>query len=214
MTDPSGARRRSDHLVPVPTGETGRAEYAGPADDADALLRAVARGDEAAFGRLYDLVAPRVYGLVRRVLRDPAQAEEVAQEVLVEVWRTATRFDPERGSATGWVCTIAHRRAVDRVRSEQASAERQRKVAATAPTVTHHDDVEEQATRRLEQQQVRRCLGDLTDLQRESITLAYYGGHTYREVAELLDTNLPTVKTRMRDGLIRLRDCLGTAVAR
>ncbi|MFC6020870.1 ECF RNA polymerase sigma factor SigK [Plantactinospora solaniradicis] len=208
MTDPSGARRRPDHLVPVPTGAAGRAE------DADALLPAVARGDEAAFGRLYDLVAPRVYGLIRRVLRDPAQAEEVAQEVLVEVWRTATRFDPERGSATGWVCTIAHRRAVDRVRSEQASAERQLKVAAAAPTVTHHDDVEEQATRRLEQQQVRRCLGDLTDLQRESITLAYYGGHTYREVAELLDTSLPTVKTRMRDGLIRLRDCLGMAVAR
>ncbi|MBF9131087.1 ECF RNA polymerase sigma factor SigK [Plantactinospora sp. S1510] len=209
MTDPSGARRRPDHLVPVPTtGNTGRV------DDADTLLPAVARGDEAAFTRLYDLVAPRVYGLVRRVLRDPAQAEEVAQEVLVEVWRTATRFDPERGSATGWVCTIAHRRAVDRVRSEQASADRQLRVAASAPTVTHHDDVEEQATRRLEQQQVRRCLGDLTDLQRESITLAYYGGHTYREVAELLGTGLPTVKTRMRDGLIRLRDCLGTAVAR
>ncbi|MBE1491881.1 ECF RNA polymerase sigma factor SigK [Plantactinospora soyae] len=208
MTDPSGARRRPDHLVPVPTGNAGRAE------DVDALLPAVARGDEAAFGRLYDLVAPRVYGLVRRVLRDPAQAEEVAQEVLVEVWRTATRFDPERGSATGWVCTIAHRRAVDRVRSEQASADRQRRAAAGVPTETPHDDVEEQATRRLEQQQVRRCLRDLTDLQRESITLAYYGGHTYREVAELLDTSLPTVKTRMRDGLIRLRDCLSMAVAR
>jgi len=208
MTDPSGARRRPEHLRPVPT------PAAEADEDADGLLRAVARGDEAAFGRLYDLVAPRVYGLVRRVLRDPAQAEEVTQEVLVEVWRTATRFDPARGSGIGWVCTIAHRRAVDRVRSEQASAERQLKAGVAVPTQTPRDDVEEQAALRLEQQQVRRCLGNLTDLQRESITLAYYGGHTYRQVAELLDTNLPTVKTRMRDGLIRLRDCLGVAVDR
>ncbi|MFE9692959.1 ECF RNA polymerase sigma factor SigK [Micromonospora sp. NPDC005806] len=207
MTEPSGVRRRPDRLgrVPGPDGDR--------PDDVDGLLRVVARGDDAAFGRLYDLLAPRVYGLIRRVLRDPAQAEEVAQEVFVEVWRTAGRFDPARGSATGWVFTIAHRRSVDRVRSEQASAERMVRVAADLAE-TGHDDVVEQATRRLEQQQVRRCLGDLTGLQREAITLAYYGGHTYREVAELLDVGLATVKTRMRDGLIRLRDCLGVDVTR
>jgi len=181
------------------------------APDAEVLLRAVAKGDEAAFERLYDLVAPRVYGLVRRVLRDPAQAEEVAQEVLVEVWRTAARFDPSRGSATAWIFTIAHRRAVDRVRAEQAGADRVRRLAGSS-TQTPYDDVVEEATAHLEQQQVRRCLKGLTELQREAITLAYYGGYTYREVAELLNTALPTVKTRMRDGLIRLRDCLGVSV--
>lgn len=184
-----------------------------PRAEADALLRAVARGDEAAFERLYGIVAPRVYGLARRVLRDPAQAEEVTQEVLVEVWRTAARFDPARGSATAWVFTMAHRRAVDRVRSEQAGAERARRVAAGSGQVPY-DEVAEEAATRLERQQVRRCLDTLTEVQREAITLAYYGGHSYREVAALLGAALPTVKSRMRDGLIRLRDCLGVEVAR
>lgn len=179
----------------------------------DGLLRAVARGDDAAFARLYDLVAPRVFGLARRVLRDPAQAEELAQEVLVEVWRTASRFDAERGSGLSWVLTIAHRRSVDRVRSEQASADRMQRVAAAAVHVPY-DEVADQVGSRLERQQVRRCLEGLTALQREAIMLAYYGGHTYREVSTLLHIALPTVKTRMRDGLIRLRDCMSVEVAR
>ncbi|MBO0870698.1 MAG: sigma-70 family RNA polymerase sigma factor [Micromonosporaceae bacterium] len=181
----------------------------GPPDLGD-LLRKVARGDEAAFSSLYDAVSARVFGLVRRVLRDPAQAEEVTQEAFVEVWRTAGRYDPARGSATSWIFTIAHRRAVDRVRSEQASADRVRRVATEE---VPYDEVVEEATARLEQQQVRRCMQSLTELQREAITLAYYQGYTYREVAELLEAALPTIKTRMRDGLIRLRDCLGVSLA-
>jgi RNA polymerase sigma-70 factor, ECF subfamily len=182
-----------------------------PRVDIDELLIRVGRGDEQAFEALYDQVSARVFGLIKRVLRDPAQAEEVTQEVMVEVWRTSARFDRQKGSATAWVFTIAHRRAVDRVRAEQAGADRVRKVAASSAE-TPFDDVVETATARIEQQQVRRCLGGLTDLQREAITLAYYGGRSYREVATLLDTALPTIKTRMRDGLIRMRDCLGVSI--
>jgi RNA polymerase sigma-70 factor (ECF subfamily) len=195
-------------------GEVGPRVAAGPGNTApavaDDLLRRVARGDEAAFAALYDAFAPRLYGLVLRVLRDPAQAEEVAQEALIEIWRGAGRFDAGRGSATAWMFTIAHRRAVDRVRAEQAGSDRVRRVAA-ASVETPYDQVVEQATARLDRAQVRRCLDGLTELQREAITLAYYGGHTYREVAERLGAAIPTVKTRMRDGLIRMRDCLGVA---
>lgn len=147
-----------------------------------------------------------MHGLVLRVVRDPAMAEEVTQEALVEAWRIAARFDQAKGSAVSWLLTIAHRRAVDRVRSEQAGAARMRKVATVE---TPYDEVVEQATSRIERQQVRRCMGGLTDLQREAILLAYYKGYTYREVSELLEIPLSTIKTRMRDGLIRLRDCLG-----
>ena len=194
-----------------PRGTGQPAEPQPERSEIDNLLRAVARGDDAAFTRLYDLLAPRVFGLARRVLRDPAQAEEMAQEVLVEVWRTASRSDAQRGSGLSWVLTIAHRRTVDRVRSEQAASDRLQKVAAASVHVPY-DEVADQVGSRMERQQVRRCLDGLTELQRQAITLAYYGGHTYREVATLLDAALPTVKTRMRDGLIRLRDCLNVEV--
>jgi RNA polymerase sigma-70 factor (ECF subfamily) len=202
MSERGGARGRLS-TVPAPARD--------PANEAADLLREVARGDDRAFGRLYDLVAPRVYGLIRRILRNPAQAEEVAQEVMVEVWRTAARFDEARGSATAWVFTIAHRRAVDRVRTEQAAADRTRRVGV-ASVDTPYDEVVDEVTGRLERQQVRRCLDDLTELQRQAVTLAYYQGHSYREVADLLEAPLPTVKTRMRDGLIRLRDRMGVEV--
>jgi RNA polymerase sigma-70 factor (ECF subfamily) len=183
---------------------------AAPDDTEEGLLQRVARGDESAFERLYDLVAPLVHGVVLGVVRNPALAEEVTQEVLVEAWRTAPRFDPGRGSARSWLLTMARRRAVDRVRSVQASLDRD--AAVGARDVERDVDVVSEAVEiRLEQQQVRRCLDGLTEVQREAVSLAFYAGHSHREVAHLLEVPLGTVKTRLRDGLIRLRDCLGVA---
>jgi RNA polymerase sigma-70 factor (ECF subfamily) len=176
--------------------------------DLDGLLTLVARGDESAFARVYDQLSGPAYGLIRRVVRDPAQSEEVTQEVMLEVWRAAARFDPARGSAATWVLTIAHRRAVDRVRSATAAAEREKR---TSVLLSAGDEVADAVEASLERERVRRCLEGLTELQRESITLAYYGGYSYREVAGLLGITLATIKTRIRDGLIRLRDCMGVS---
>ncbi|MFJ1969851.1 sigma-70 family RNA polymerase sigma factor [Streptomyces sp. NPDC087903] len=178
--------------------------------DLQELLSGVALGDQKAFAALYDAVARPVFGVVRSVLRDQAQSEEVAQEVLVEVWRSAPRYRPDRGTAINWILTLAHRRAIDRVRSVEAAAAREHR-AALLDRVPEYDHVTEQVEARLEREQVRRCLRTLTELQRQSVTLAYYRGLTYREVAEALALPLGTVKTRLRDGLIRLRDCLGVS---
>jgi RNA polymerase sigma-70 factor (ECF subfamily) len=159
-----------------------------------------------AFEAVYDELSAPVFGLIKKVLRNPAQSEEVAQEVLLEVWRTASRFDASRGGAVSWVMTMAHRRAVDRVRAENSATARDQKFAPDP--VTGPDDVAEAAEANLDSQRVRRCLGGLTELQRESVQLAYYGGYTYPQVAKLLGVALGTVKTRIRDGLIRMRDCM------
>ncbi|MGO9160845.1 MAG: ECF RNA polymerase sigma factor SigK [Streptosporangiaceae bacterium] len=170
------------------------------------LLAGVARGDQGAFDILYDRTAGQVLGVVRRVVRDPAQSEEVMQEVLLDVWRTAARYDAALGSGGAWIMMLAHRRAVDRVRSEQKSAQRELRAARAQIA---YDDVTEAAEASLDAERVRRCLGSLTELQREAVTLAYYQGYTYDQVAALLGLPAGTVKTRMRDGLIRLRDCMG-----
>jgi RNA polymerase sigma-70 factor, ECF subfamily len=176
--------------------------------DLNDLLVHVARGDQDAFEAVYDRLAGPAYGVIRRVLRDPAQSEEVTQEVLLEVWRTAARFDPAVGGAATWVMTIAHRRAIDRIRSTRAASQREQKIADVS---TPHDEVAEAVEASLDRERVQRCLGGLTDVQRESITLAYYGGHSYRQVSELLNVTLGAIKTRIRDGLIRMRDCLGVS---
>ncbi|MFI1487125.1 ECF RNA polymerase sigma factor SigK [Streptomyces sp. NPDC020747] len=176
--------------------------------DLQELVGRVALGDEDAFTGVYDAVVSPVMGVVRAVLRDQAQSEEVAQEVLVEVWRTSPRYRPDVGTAINWILTLAHRRAVDRVRSADAAAARDHK-AALLEQLPEYDEVAEYVEARLEREQVRRCLRTLTELQHQAVTLAYYRGLTYREVAEALAVPLGTVKTRLRDGLIRLRDCLG-----
>ena len=202
-------RRVEVYRMPPSPSAQGPVERRDPAPDLDALLTRVGRGDQAAYEAVYDRMAGPVYGLIRKVLRDPAQSEEVAQEVLLEVWRMAARFDAARGNAASWVLTIAHRRAVDRVRSETAAAEREQRTAVAESASA--DVVAETVEASLEAERVRRCLDGLTDLQREAVTLAFYKGYSYPQVAALLDTALGTIKTRIRDGLIRLRDCLGVS---
>jgi RNA polymerase sigma-70 factor (ECF subfamily) len=177
----------------------------GAGDEVSELLGRVARGDSAAFARLYDALSGSVHGLARRVVRDPERAEDVAQEVFLEVWRKAPTYEPSKGTAKTWILTIAHRRAVDAVRRNEASRKYE---ARTLVDDVQHDNPGDGLLVREEQKQVRDCLKTLTDLQLESVQLAYYNGYTYSEVATLLDKPLPTIKTRMRDGLIRLRDCM------
>jgi RNA polymerase sigma-70 factor (ECF subfamily) len=172
------------------------------------LLARVAGGDQDAFAELYDQTAPRVLGLVQRLLVDHAQSEEVTQEVFLEVWQTAPRYAPDRGSAITWLLTMAHRRAVDRIRASRASRQRDLRIGIR-DQVDGYDDVAEQAEIRLENVRVKRALSRLTDVQREAVTLAYYGGLSQSEVSAALGVPLGTVKTRLRDGMIRLRDELG-----
>ncbi len=171
------------------------------------LLVAVGQGDQQAFQALYDRVTAQVLGVALRVLRDRALAEEVSQEVLVEVWRKADRFDPDRGTASGWITTLAHRRAVDRVRSEQASRDRDDRVSRRDEPRAF-DAVADEVQVNLDHWQVRQALASLTERQREAIELAYFGGHTYRDVAKVLGIPEGTAKSRLRDGLLRLRQSL------
>jgi RNA polymerase sigma-70 factor (ECF subfamily) len=165
-----------------------------------------------AFEDLYERVAPRIYGLALRVLRDAHQSEEVTQEVFLQVWQTASRFDPQRGSALAWLMTIAHRRAVDRVRRSEGwrrldavDAERSWKAPYDATVATAH------AT--LDAQKVREALAVLSPIQCQALELAYFGGYTYREVSALLDIPVSTAKTRVRDALIRLRATMSPVAA-
>nr|WP_179516740.1 ECF RNA polymerase sigma factor SigK [Nocardioides perillae] len=193
--------------VPSPEGTP----VGGPAADAQrlaALLTRSGQGDERAFAELYDAVSGRAYGLAVRVLRDPSQAEEVVQEALLEVWRTAPRYDAERGSATSWILTIVHRRSVDRVRSAEASTRRDTSYHQQNHAVAH-DATAEAAQASLEAHRVRKALTALTPVQREALELAYFGGLTHTEVASTLGLPVGTAKTRIRDGLIRLRDTMG-----
>jgi RNA polymerase sigma-70 factor, ECF subfamily len=179
--------------------------------DLEALLRHVARGDGDAFAAVYDLTKTRVFGLVVRVLRDTGYSEETTQEIYLEVWRRASEYDSAKGSALAWLLTMAHRRAVDRVRTEQAGSRRESRYGAAnvdPGSGPAGDTVADSAIAADERRRVLACLDALTDAQRECIELAYYGGLTYAEVSQRLVTNLSTIKSRMRDALRGLRNCL------
>jgi RNA polymerase sigma-70 factor, ECF subfamily len=171
--------------------------------DLDKLLGAVARGEHGAFDLVYERLREPIHNAVISVLRDPAQSEEVTQEVLLELWRTAIRYDPAKGSAATWAMTIAHRRAIDRVRRTAAAAARDQRAAVSGAA---WDQVHEAAEDSHDRERLLRCLDQLSDRQREAITLAFYSGHTYSEVAGLLGVPLGTVKARIRDALIKLRE--------
>lgn len=180
----------------------------GMQDSAEQRLARVGTGDRRAFAELYDTTAPRLYGLIRRLLVDPSQAEEVTQEVYLEIWQTANRYKPERGSAMSWMLTMAHRRAVDRIRASQASRDRDTKVGIRDYD-REYDHVAEHVEVRLESDRVKVALRGLTELQRQAVSLAYFGGLSHSEIAAELHVPVGTVKTRIRDGMIRLRDALG-----
>jgi RNA polymerase sigma-70 factor (ECF subfamily) len=195
------------HLRPVPN-EPPSEEGGSPAAHLADLLKRSGRGDEAAFAELYDATSSRAFGLAVRVLRDRAQAEEVTQESYLDCWRHAARFDVAKGSAISWLLTIVHRKAVDRVRSAEASGRRDAAYGHREMTVPH-DETAETATASLDAGRVRTALADLTTKQREAVELAFLGGYTHTEVASMLDLPIGTAKTRIRDGLIRMRDALG-----
>lgn len=181
-----------------------------PAQDLsiESLLRDVAAGDRTAFAEVYDRISSRVMGLVTRLLRDRAQSEEVTQEVFLEIWQQAGKFDANKGSGMAWVLTMAHRRAIDRIRASQKSHERDLKIGIR-DMERDFDGVSESVEIRIENERVKRSMSRLTALQREAVILAYYGGYSHSEMAEILGIPLGTVKTRLRDGMIRLRDELG-----
>jgi RNA polymerase sigma-70 factor (ECF subfamily) len=195
------------HLRPVPSDPPSEGGGSVAAHLAE-LLRRASRGDEGAFAEWYDATSARAFGLAVRVLRDRAQAEEVTQESYLDCWRHAARFDSAKGSAISWLLTIVHRKAVDRVRSAEASGRRDAAYGQREMSVAH-DETAEAAAASMEAARVRAALADLTTKQREAVELAFLGGYTHTEVATMLDLPVGTAKTRIRDGLIRLRDALG-----
>jgi RNA polymerase sigma-70 factor (ECF subfamily) len=175
--------------------------------DLSALFERVQRGDHDAFADLYDTIAASVYTTVQRVLRDPAMSEEVTQEVFVELWRSAARFDPSRGSVSTWAVTMARRRAIDRVRSEQSQRNRIEQLGRRRPDVeTPTDDA---VVASLDAERVSRAMSELPADQRQIIQLAFIEGYSHSDIADQLGLPLGTVKGRVRGGLRRLSGKLG-----
>ncbi|WP_394768692.1 sigma-70 family RNA polymerase sigma factor [Lacisediminihabitans sp.] len=197
-------------LVPRETNQNPDQESVEEPVSKETLLARIAGGDQDAFSALYDEVSPRVFGLIRRLLVDYSQSEEVTQEVFLEIWQSASRYEPSKGGASTWILTMAHRRAVDRIRASQSSRDRDVKIGIR-DYVAEYDNVSETVEVSIEHERVKEAMTQLTELQRQAVTLAYYGGYSHSEVAKLLSVPIGTVKTRLRDGMIRLRDELGVA---
>ena len=177
-----------------------------------ALIRQVADQDERAMAELYDSTSRLVYGLVLRIVADPATAEEVLMDVYMQAWRQSDRYDQQRGAPLAWLTTIARSRALDRVRA--GSQERRRSESLDAAIHEASEVGADEATFAGEvSAQVRKALEVLSDEQREVIELAYYGGLSHSEIALELGQPLGTVKTRTRLGMIKLRETLGPLVA-
>jgi RNA polymerase sigma-70 factor, ECF subfamily len=200
----------STAMVAPPLGWPSMNEPSRLNTDLDRLLGRVAQHDTAAFAEFYDATKARVFGLVTRVLQDRGYSEETTQDVFAQVWKLAPSFEPQQGSALTWVMTLAHRRAVDRVRAEQAASRRDSQYGA-ANTEISSDVVADTAIQHDERRRVLECLSGLSELQRQCIEMAYYGGLTYPQVSQKLSTSLATIKSRMRDGLRNLRECLGAS---
>jgi RNA polymerase sigma-70 factor (ECF subfamily) len=204
-------RDPTDSDEPRADNQAGRIRHHGVEEQ---LLASVAGGDHGSFAELYDLLSPLVFGIARRILHDADMAAEVTQEAFCEIWRSADRFDPTRAPARAWVVTLAHRRAVDRVRSEQASRNREQREGhryAAGGAIDMEDEVVGHLQLGATRARVRTALNELSAVQRESIELAYFQGLSYPQVAQRLDVPLGTIKTRIRDGLLRLRQTLGTS---
>jgi RNA polymerase sigma-70 factor (ECF subfamily) len=182
-----------------------------PVTEIEGLLHRVADGDHRAFGELYDRMLRRVHGLALRVLRDPSQAEEVAQEVFLEVWQLAGRFDADRGGAAAWILHKTHCKAVDRVRSAAARTARDLR-AGIRDQAASGDSLADMVELRIESERVGRALGRLPEEQRQAVTMSHLSGFTHTEVSRMLQIPLGTVKTRIRTGMNRLREDLAIAV--
>jgi RNA polymerase sigma-70 factor, ECF subfamily len=189
-------------------GSSERSAAVGEASHAE-LVRRSAAGEEAAFAELYDATAALVYGVVVRMVRSQDLAAEVVQEVYLMAWQQSARFDPERGSVRAWLCTMAHRRAVDRIRSSQRERDREDRYEADRAEAEPGDSTWGQVERTLAEGEVRAGLEHLSRIQREAVCLVYFRGYSHREVAEHLDIPLGTAKSRIRDGLVGLRAALG-----
>jgi RNA polymerase sigma-70 factor, ECF subfamily len=192
---------KEDPLTESERSQTPTADLAG-------LLARVAEGDHESFARLYDAISPAIYGTILKTIRSREHAEEVTQEVFLEIWRKSAEWDPRLGSPATWMMVMARRRAVDRIRREEALRQREERVAPTWNTAPH-SEVEDVVANAEDHAEVRNGLDSLSDIQRQVIELAYFGDHTYAEVARMLDLPLGTVKTRMRDGLLRLKRSFG-----